>query len=115
MSKRDVGWLNTAAKIAENSNCRHRHGAIIVRGGSVISVGINQQKNHPSIVDADNTPWHCGDHAEIAALKRATNARGATIYIARVRKDGKTGLSKPCSNCAKALDTAGIKKVYWTT
>jgi len=92
-----------------------KHGAIIIKGGAVQSMGVNVQKNHPTVVAADETPWHCGDHAEIAALKRAgDNAQGATLYVARVRPDGSWAMSKPCNNCAQAIDRAGVKRVVWS-
>lgn len=101
-------------KLAETSECRKRHGAIIVRSGSVLGMGVNRQKNNPTIVDADSSPWHCGDHAEIAALKRVKNTKGATLYVARVLASGQPTISKPCKNCKNAIDSAGIKKVVWT-
>lgn len=91
-----------------------KHGAILVKGGAVQSMGVNTQKNHPTIVDAENTPWHCGDHAEIAALKRASVTAGGTLYVARVRFDGSWAMSKPCRNCQQAIDAAQIKRVVWS-
>nr|WP_236994011.1 bifunctional diaminohydroxyphosphoribosylaminopyrimidine deaminase/5-amino-6-(5-phosphoribosylamino)uracil reductase RibD [Methylomicrobium sp. RS1] len=70
-----------------------RVGCVLVRDDQVIGEG-----------------WHVragGDHAEIAALKQAENAQGATAYVTL----------EPCSHhgrtppCADALIRAGIRRV----
>jgi deoxycytidylate deaminase len=54
-------------------------------------------------------------HAEIAALLVAgSRAYGATVYVARVRKDGTPADSKPCKKCEGQLKRKGVKKVIWT-
>jgi deoxycytidylate deaminase len=91
-----------------------KHGAVIVRGGSVISVGINKNRNHPSIVSNEHIKIHCSVHAEIDALRKVKSAKGAIIYVARVNKKGQDRLSRPCARCSKAIEQAGIKKVVYT-
>ena len=68
-------------------------GAVVVREGAVVGEG-----------------WHdrCGgDHAEVAALRDAGDARGATVYVNL----------EPCSHygrtppCADALIAAGVERV----
>ncbi len=54
----------------------------------------------------------CSMHAEKHALGRC-DANGATIYVAR-NKNGNDRLSKPCSNCQKAIVSAGVKQVVYT-
>jgi diaminohydroxyphosphoribosylaminopyrimidine deaminase/5-amino-6-(5-phosphoribosylamino)uracil reductase len=73
-------------------------GAVIVRDGKIVGSGYHQ--------------FAGGDHAEIAALKRAgPKARGATLYITL----------EPCSHqgrtppCTRALIGAGIKEVVAAT
>ena len=70
-----------------------RVGCVLVRNNQIVGEG-----------------WHVragGDHAEIAALKDASDARGATAYVTL----------EPCSHhgrtppCADALIRAGIKRV----
>ena len=100
-----------AVKTAELSTCRMKHGAVIVRGGSVLSLGINKFKNNPQfILDYDE----CSTHAEIDAIRRAGDCKGATIYVARVNKQSQTRLSRPCNRCYTAIKTAGIKKIVFT-
>ncbi len=37
------------------------------------------------------------------------------VFVARVRKDGTYGMSKPCQDCAIKLKMKGVKRVYFTT
>jgi len=53
-------------------------------------------------------------HAEHDALKRCGNPRGATIAVARIGKNGKIGLAKPCDRCQHLLTEAQVKKVIYT-
>lgn len=53
-------------------------------------------------------------HAEIDALSRVTDPRGAVVYVARVGKNGDEKFSRPCKNCSKALAEAGVKAVIYT-
>lgn len=114
LSKRDLNWLNTAGKIAETSECRMRHGAIVVRGGSVLGAGVNKRKNNPANIEEHLITTSCGDHAEVSALKRTSNPKGATLYVVRVNNFGEFINSKPCANCQIALDKAGVRRVVWS-
>lgn len=118
LSRSQQSFLNLAMKAAKASSCVHSHGAIIVRGGSVLSIGINKWRNDFPLVSTDNEDEKSFDisvHAEIDALSRVSNPRGATIYIARVNKKGQARMSKPCKRCAQALKDAGVSKVIYTT
>lgn len=53
-------------------------------------------------------------HAEMDALKRCGNPKGAVIYVARIGRSNDVALAKPCNACQKALIAAGIKRVYFT-
>lgn len=107
-----------------------RIAAAIYINGRMISVGVNQNKTDPlqsRFVRNDK----CGAliHAEIAAIKAALkrvdvdDLTNATMYIARMkyntqRENGGTmnwGLCKPCSGCARALNSFSIKRVVYTT
>ncbi len=111
-------WLNTTIKIAESNNTyiKWRLAAIITKGGSVQSVGLSKLRSNPAVCDFDmpGVRERVSLHAEMDALKRCGNPKGATIYIARIGRSGKVGLAKPCSHCQNALINAGIKKVIYT-
>ena len=108
---RHENWLNLAIKVAESSEYeKWRTGAVIVRGGSVLSVGVNKLKNSPK--DKEHIP---SVHAEIDAATRAGNLKGATVYVARITPGGNLGLAKPCQTCEDYLTRAEIKEVRWTS
>lgn len=92
-----------------------KHGSVIVKGGRVISTGYNKERSHPMIVSSEHIKDHCSVHAEIDAIKRAKDVSGATIYVARVNRQGKARDSRPCSRCYKAIEEHGIRKIIYTT
>lgn len=117
LSRSQRSFLNLAMRAAESSDCHQRHGAIVVRSGSVLSIGTNKWRNDIStagILHDEGRSKDISIHAEVDALSRVNNPRGATIYVARVNRTGKPRLSKPCPDCAKALREAGISKVVYT-
>lgn len=118
LSKKKRNWLNTAMKIAESSSCKQKHGAVIVKSGSLLSVGHNKWKNREVVVDSrsyDERNEAITVHAEIDALSRVKNPAGATIYIANINKAGEPKMSAPCDRCFEALMDAGIKDIIYTT
>lgn len=79
-----------------------------------MSIGINRFKNHPTCVSAEHIQQYCHVHAEIDALRKIKNPRGATIYVARVNKRGQTRLSRPCDRCYQAIVDAGVGRIVYT-
>jgi len=92
-----------------------KHGAIIVKGGRVLATGINKERNHPMIVSSEHIKTHCSVHAEVDALKKAGDVRGATIYVARVNRIGLERNSRPCKYCYENIKSSGIKKIIYTS
>lgn|SRR5574344_2900400 len=115
LSNKDTAMLERAKKAASTSTCKTRHGAVVVSGGSVRSIGVNSY-HQPDIKMLDFVPrsgWSI--HAEEAALRAVGySAPGAVIYVARVDKEGNDRLSKPCPRCQKLIDASGIKRVVYT-
>lgn len=91
-----------------------KHGSVIVKGGRVIATGINKDRNHPAIVSSEHIKTDCSVHAEIDAIKKAKDATGATVYVARVNRRGQARDSRPCNRCYSALKSNGIKKIIYT-
>lgn len=114
--------LELALKIAEANQIEKlpRMSAVITKRNKIMSVGVNSHKTHPLQKRFARNPQSLHLHAEIAALKNALRKfsleelSGATIYVARVLKDGSPALAKPCLGCEKALMEFGIKHVHWT-
>lgn len=112
ISEKDRAHLNRAIKIAYTSTERQRHGCVIVKGGRVISVGVNTFRNHPLFVSDPNR--NSSYHAEINAM-RGVEVRGATVYVARISRNNSPVLSAPCIFCMHAIMKSGAKRIVWTT
>lgn len=98
-----------AIKVAGLSRRSKRHGAVIAKGSRVLSIGINSKKTHPR----SKKPGHT-IHAELSALVAAgSSVKGATLYSARVMRNGKLANSKPCDFCSTLLHEAGIRKIVY--
>lgn len=115
LSKREKAFLSVAKYLAKKSDSRHKHGAIVVKGGSVIGTGFNKDRNHPDIVSPEHIKTHCSVHAEVDAIRDAKwNVRGAVLYVARVNRFGQDRNSKPCDRCMVVIEETEIKKVIYT-
>lgn len=116
ISNSDRQALNKAITVAELSDCHFRHGAVIRKNGNTVAVGVNYNINDPAFLDNDVAAEHAAVHAEVAALNacKKMNLSGATLYVARINKNGEPRMSKPCARCQKAIRERGIKKVIYT-
>lgn len=126
LSRSQRGFMSRAVRLASSSTVSQRHGALVVRGGSVLSAAVNSYSNDPRAFPVS----YFGDnklssaaragvlstHAEVAAIRRVAPEllRGATVYVARLTPGGSLGGSAPCDACAKALADAGVKRVLYT-
>lgn len=78
----------------------------------MLAVAANRPRNDPAVVPE---PRGCQSvHAEVRALARVADPRGATVYVARVAADGTVALSEPCFECRATLEAAGVRRVVWT-
>lgn len=98
-----AAYLKIAKRIANRSPHRSfKHCAVLMKGGSLISVGFN----------------HGTTHAEMAALAKpwASEVKGCTMLSIRVTVGQELlANAKPCANCEAALREIGIKKVLYST
>lgn len=116
LSRKQKSLLMMAMRVAETSELSQKHGAIIVKSGRVLAVGVNKWRNRELFRASIKT--YNPDltyHAEIDALNRFADVKGATIYIARIGKNGESKYSRPCHRCLQALQKSGIKKIVYTT
>ncbi len=98
----------------------HRHAAVVVKAGRVLSVGRNRDKTHPDAVgvDEDGEVFTRTIHAEMDAFSRVKNKnhlKGATIYVARKGRNDEAGMSCPCKMCQGLISKYGLKKAVFTT
>lgn len=95
------------ASCSEHSN--FKHGAVLVKGGKVLSEGSNKYTNTGKMHGFGSI------HAEECALRGIKkDPRGGVMYIARVASYG-PAMSKPCYRCQLILKNAGIKRVVYTS
>ena len=115
LSKREQAFLSVARYFASKSKARKKHGAVIVKSGSVVGTGFNKDRNSPFVVSPEHIKPHCSRHAEFQAIKEAgENAVGAILYVARVNRQGEDRNSKPCILCEVVIKKNKIKKVIYT-
>lgn len=107
-----TAMIDRAARIASTSQMRHKHGAVVTLGGSVIAVGINVKKNAP----LPYVPYdYLSTHAEVNALSGVSRSAAGVLYITRVNLAGNILDSKPCRKCEEYLHTwTNIKRVVYT-
>lgn len=107
----DQYFLKLAMLASERATCPRMHcGCVLVKNKNVISTGYNGSipgDAHCEDVGCLVIDNHCVRtvHAEMNALvqaaKRGHAVEGATAYVTNM----------PCTTCAKALITAGVKRV----
>jgi len=109
-------WFRLAKKEAERSDYKLKVGAVVIKGGSVLSTGFNSVR-HCAIGSSKFTTWKESLHAERAALSKMNkeDISGCTVYIYRIHGlTGKPAFSKPCTQCAFMMRELGVKKVLYT-
>lgn len=120
VSSRDRAFLEVARHLASRSTEPNKHGAVLMRGGRVLSTGINSKRNDPLVVASEHIKSGCSEHAEAAAFRRAAgksedHLKGATLYVARVNNHGQDRDSRPCPACMELIRLYKVKKVVYTT
>ena len=107
-----------ALKLAHRSNCRAKHGCIILKGKRILGRGFNVYKSNPTW--GVKKPFakygveFFSIHAEAAAIKDAlrkgSDIRGATLIVVRTEMR----ISKPCQHCQNLIESHGISKVIYS-
>tara|TARA_R110002110_G_scaffold5437_2_gene28158 strand:- start:24914 stop:25369 length:456 start_codon:yes stop_codon:yes gene_type:complete len=115
---RDKRYLEIARKVANESTFpRFRHGAVLVRGGSVINTSCNELD---AVSWANRFRQHqCGHatrHAELGAIFGIARekTKNSVMYVVRINPSNDFLLSKPCPMCILALKHVGVKKVIYS-
>jgi len=117
-SKRILRYMKLAAKVAQDSVYNdYRHGALLIRGGSVLNWSEN--KNQYCGFGNRFRQYNTGlptVHAELGCILGVdkSKTKNATIYVARIGKAGDWRLSKPCAMCMAAAKFAGVRQIVYT-
>lgn len=118
-------WLRFAVKIACINRTKEKNfslGAVLIKGGSIISTGTNKKKTDPVIkflsskIYCETHKYRMWMHAELDCINRipVEITKNAVLYVARVTKDGRLANANPCKICRHEIKKAGIKKVHYT-
>lgn len=110
ISNTDQKFLSVATKLAFTSDNRFRVGAIVVKSGRVLGGSSNITRKSPS-----TPPNRFSTHAEVAAIKVASETHGSTLYVSRVNSINLNALARPCSWCIQKIMESGIDKVVYTS
>ena len=118
LSKKIKRYFDLARNVAFNSDYgKIRHGALLVRGGSVINSCFNKDK-FCSFGSKFRDPKRglATIHAELGCVLGMPRniTTGADIYVCRINRRGEFRNSKPCAMCHEVLKHVGIKRVYYT-
>ncbi len=107
-SKRDLKLYGLSMRVAENSSCTDRHGAVIANNGRVLSLADNRMVSSPT-----SARWLKESlHAEQRAILRVgATARGSTCYMARAHASDTSG---PCVMCRALLVEAGVHRIVYS-
>jgi len=118
LSNRQKRYVQQAKSMATQSSYgKIRHGAVLVKGGSILSASFNKDKfssfGNRFRKQGLGPATH---HAEIGCILGVDKSKttGATVYVVRVNRHGEYRLSKPCPMCHKILKFCGVKKVVYT-
>lgn len=105
ISGRHSRFIEIATILAQNrASGVQRHGAVVVKGGRILGKGYNSYLR--------------GTHAEECALGEGTwinQLKGATLYVIRLRKQQKYGMSRPCPECMELIRECGIRQIIYST
>ena len=119
LSKRISRYFDLAKNVAFNSGYgKLRHGAVLVRGGSIINTCFNKDKFCSFGTKFRNPDrGHATIHAELGCILglSRTVTTGADVFVCRINKKGDLRNSKPCAMCHQVMKHVGVKRVYYTT
>ena len=105
-------YYKAKQKALKNNNKFHL-AAILRRNGVPIKICTNTDKTHPKYKRKyPDGSWGANMHAEMSALRFARP--GDELEVIRVNKCGQITMAKPCPECQKEIEKAGISKVRYT-
>ncbi|MAL42909.1 hypothetical protein [Hyphomonas sp.] len=111
-------YVDLAKKLAESSSYSlHRHGAVLVKGGSVLNWSANQNKvQRWAQRFRSHGCGHATHHAELGAVLGVARDKttGSDVYVVRISKKGSLLMSKPCEMCQELLRHVGVKRVFYS-
>ena len=114
ITKKDYKFQKLGRKLLKlSTHPKYRMSCILVRGGRIISFGINKIGSPPPYVE--KTYSNMGLHAEVDCLAGISkkSARGSTIYICGETFKGNHILTQSCHSCYNFLKTMNVKRMVY--
>lgn len=114
-SAKQTLFLERAMQLALKSTCRHhRHGCVIVKDNEIVAEGYNHHVMH--------FQHKMSIHAEVDALSKLKYNRKifpeCEMYVVRIGTDrmgNPLKYSRPCCDCSRAIEKAGVRRVYYSS
>ena len=99
-------------KAAMQSSLNQKHGACLVYGEQIVSIGVNKRFT----VRLNDNVLPLTIHAEVDALSNVhpKYLKGLDILVIRVNKAQQLVYSRPCNSCIDKLARKGIRKAYYS-
>jgi len=97
-------YLELASRIAKGGSEDRNYliGCVGVRADGAIVVAPNSWTKEPEP----------RAHAEAKVIQKSD--RGTVLYVARIHRDGKLAMAKPCVKCQALIKNKKIKRVYYS-
>lgn len=126
MSDKIIEMLTRLAINNPGTQGRFKLSAGIAYKKHLIATGVNSYKSHPLMWEWGKNVESIYLHAEIDAIKNALRLvepdqlTKCDMYIVRVKRKGERdrawthGLAKPCPGCRRAIESFGLRNVFWT-
>jgi tRNA(Arg) A34 adenosine deaminase TadA len=116
ISNRIRRYLDLAKQKAWESDFHHKHGAVLVKGGSVLNTSFNNARYSSFAHRFRDHAHNATRHAEIMCVLGLSRemTEGTTLYVVRINNKGHFMLSKPCEMCSDLLVFCGVKKVIYS-
>ena len=111
LSKTFQNYLDLAKQEALKSTSNYRHGAVIIKNGSVIVRGHNSEFSKRIKILGNDM---CSCHAEMDCLSKNINVDNGVMIIVRVLRNGEFANSKPCFQCCHLISCFHLKNIYYT-
>ena len=120
MNQKDLRYFEVAKTLSYTSKVRYKIGAVVVVKHTIISVGVNSDKTHPTQKYYNQYRFNTflydtlhSLHAEIQALIKVPkdiDLSDATVYTYRENRAGSLAKSRPCKSCLQMIKDYGIAK-----
>jgi tRNA(Arg) A34 adenosine deaminase TadA len=108
--------MKLAIKTAKTNHCKdfreYRLGSVAVRKDGAI-VKSRNGSSYCSVYSAENFKHFPEIHSEFRSLSKA-GMYATEMYVARILKNGKTAMARPCVHCQVLIKNKKVKKVYYT-